>query len=202
MLVTVGALAACGGSNAGANGGSADSAAAGGSAATASGGESDPTRNVDGAAGLPAGYQGAPDRAGTALSGARYTAGGDGTWEVQTGPAHVTWAPRDSASGRFAVRARFEQLEAPQHAEAFGLFVGGRDLDAAGRRYTYFVVRGTGEYLVRVREGEQTRDVQGWTAAPAVPKQDAQGRATYDLVIRTDGDSTYFLVGNSPVHAV
>ena len=40
------------------------------------------------------------------------------------------------------------------------------------------------------------------TAAPAVAKQDGSGRASYDLAVRADPDSTRFLVGDTPVHAV
>jgi hypothetical protein len=188
---------ACGG---GSGDAAADSAAP--QAAADAGAAADPTRAVAGAAGVPAGYTGRTDAGGEDLAGARYDAGTDGRWEVRTGPAHVVWAARDSASGRYTARARFEQLEAPTHPEAFGLVVGGRDLDGAARRYTYFVVRGTGEYLVRVREGGDTRDVQGWTAHPALAKQDAGGKATYDLAVRADADSVRFLVGDTPVHAV
>jgi hypothetical protein len=112
------------------------------------------------------------------------------------------WAAGDTASGRYVARARFAQLQAPSHPEAFGLFVGGQDLEGPAQRYTYFVVRGTGEYLIRVREGAGTRDVRGWTAAPSIAKQDADGRASYDLAVRVDPDSTRFLVGDTPVHAV
>ena len=168
----------------------------------ASGAAPDPTRAAAGGTGLPAGRQARTD-AGTAdLTGVRYDVGGDGRWEVTTGPAHVVWAPGDTASGRYTARAAFEQLEAPAHPEAFGLIVGGGDLAGAAPRYTYFVVRGTGEYLVRVREGGSTRDVQPWTAAPALARQDGQGRARYDLAVRVDADSVRFLAGDRAVHAV
>ncbi|MGZ8378995.1 MAG: hypothetical protein ACXW0Z_17340 [Gemmatirosa sp.] len=193
-------LVACGGEGARTD----DSARAGDSTVTAatSAGDAEPTRAATGGTGVPTGYTARTDRAGDAIANVRYTARGDGVWEVQTGPAHVVWAPGDTASGRYVARARFAQLEAPSHPEAFGLFVGGQDLGGAGQRYTYFVVRGTGEYLIRVREGEGTRDVRGWTAAPPIAKQDGDGRATYDLAVRVDPDSTRFLVGETPVHAV
>jgi hypothetical protein len=63
-------------------------------------------------------------------------------------------------------------------------------------------VRGTGEYLVRVREGGTTRDVQRWTAAPSIARQAADGRATYDLAVDVGADSVRFLIGGQRVHAV
>jgi hypothetical protein len=192
-------LAACGGEGAR----TGDGARAGDSAAApAASADADPTRAASGGTGVPAGYTARTDRAGDAITNARYTTRDGGVWEVQTGPAHVVWAPGDTASGRYLARARFTQLEAPSHPEAFGVFVGGRDLEGEAQRYTYFVVRGTGEFLIRVRDGAGTRDVHGWAAAPAVAKQDASGRASYDLAVRVDPDSTRFLVGDTPVHAV
>jgi hypothetical protein len=162
----------------------------------------DPTATVAGATGVPAGYTGRTDRATDDIANAKYTATG-GTWEVQTGPAHIIHAAKDNASGNFTASARFEQLEAPAHAEAFGLFIGGQNLDQDTQRYTYFVVRGTGEYLVKTRQGADTKDVIGWTASPAIPKQDAStGKATYDLSARVAADSVRFLVNGTQVAAV
>lgn len=192
-------LAACGGE--GARTGDSAGVAGDSAAATATTTE-DPTRAAAGGAGVPAGYTARTDRESDAITDARYTPRDGGVWEVQTGPAHVVWAAGDTASGRYTARARLAQLEAPSHPEAFGVLVGGQDLAGPAQRYTYFVVRGTGEYLIRVREGAQTRDVRGWTAAAPVAKQDGSGRATYDLAVRVDADSTRFLVGDAPVHAV
>jgi hypothetical protein len=174
--------------------GAAPAAAADPDAATAGGG-------------IPAGYLGQidPPREGRApadLTQANYTAR-DGRWEVRTGPAHIVYAAGDSASGSYTVAATVEQLEAPTHPEAFGLVIGGSNLDqTASQAYTYFIVRHTGEYMIRVREGATTRDVQGWTASPNVPKSDGSGRATYNLAARVGPDSVRFLVGDQPVAAV
>ena len=160
----------------------------------------DPDVPVAGAAGLPAGYQGRTDGDRESLGEVRYTQSGRG-WEVQTGPAHIMYAPRDTAQGVFAATATFEQLEAPSHPEAYGIFVGGQHLEHPTRQYTYFLVRGTGEYMVRVREGERTRNVIGWTAHDAVPRADEQGRARYTLAVRVGRDSVRFLVNDTQVAA-
>src|SRR5690606_30180612 len=94
-----------------------------------------------------------------------------GRWEVTTGPAHIVYAAADTAAGNYTVTATVDQMEQPQHPEAFGLFIGGSNLDQlTGQTYTYFIVRHTGEYMVRVREGATTRTVAEWTASPDVPK--------------------------------
>ena len=161
----------------------------------------DPDRATAGQ-GVPSGFMGRTDRTTQNIADASYTARGGGRFEVKTGPAHILWAAEDTARGAFTVATTFEQLEAPTHPEAFGIFIGGRDLDGDDQTYTYLVVRGTGEYLIRVREGSGTRTVAPWTANEAIPKQDAGGRATYRLAIRAAADSVRFLVNGRQVTAV
>lgn len=160
----------------------------------------DPDVNVTGGA-IPAGYAARTDRPDADITGASYTPSGN-TWEVKTGPAHIVYAAKDSASGDYTVSTTITQLEKPTHPEAYGLFIGGRDLDQPGQAYTYFVVRGTGELLVKVREGDKTRDVVKWTANADVPKEDATGKATYALSASVKGDAVNFSVNGKQVASV
>ena len=151
--------------------------------------------------GLPAGYVGRTDREGAAIDGAKYVANG-GRWEVTTGPAHIVYAAKDSASGAYTASASFDQLQAPAHPEAYGIFIGGRNLDQPSQRYTYFLVRGTGEYLVKVRDGATTKNVAEWKASDAVPKADASGKGSYRLTAQVTADSVRFSVNDKPVATV
>jgi len=161
---------------------------------------SDPDRNVSGGS-IPSGYAARTDRSDAPITGASYTGAADG-WEVRTGPAHILYAAKDSAKGNYTASATIEQLEAPTHPEAYGLILGGRDLEGPGQTYTYFLVRGTGDLMVRVREGGQTRDVLKWTANPDVPKADASGKATYALSASVAGDAVRFSVNGKQVASV
>lgn len=155
-----------------------------------------------GGSGVPEGYVALTDKADADISGAKYTVGGGG-WEVQTGPAHIVYASGDSASGVYAVSTTIEQLEKPKHPEAYGVFFGGNHLDdRAAERYGYFIVRGTGEYLIKVREGDNTTTVVPWTASPNVPKEDASGKASYDIKVHFAPDTAHFLVNGKLVTAV
>ncbi len=160
----------------------------------------DPDKMVDGGS-IPAGYVGRTDRSTLPVSGAKYTPSGDG-WEVTTGPAHILYAAKDQASGNYTVSATFEQLEAPAHPEGFGIFIGGMHLDQPNIAYTYFVVRGTGELLIKLRDGVSTRDIVAWTANADVPKQDASGKATYTLSATVTNDAIKFLVNGKQVASV
>ena len=174
--------------------------ASGANAGANAGASSDPDRATAGG-GVPAGYVGRTDREGVDIAGAKYAANG-GRWDVTTGPAHIVYAAKDNASGTYTATASFDQLEAPRHPEAYGIIIGGRNLDQPSQQYTYFLVRGTGEYLVKVRDGAGTRNVVEWKAADAVPKADASGKASYKLTAHVAPDTVHFLVNDKLVAAV
>ncbi len=170
------------------------------SAAVATPADSDPDVNVSGGS-VPAGYTARTDRPDADITGASYTASG-GNWEVKTGPAHIVYSAGDTASGNYTVTATVEQLAKPTHPEAYGLIIGGRDLDQPTQRYTYFLVRGTGDLLVKVREGDQTRDVLKWSPSADVPKEDASGKATYAMSATVTDDAVRFSVNGKQVASV
>ena len=151
--------------------------------------------------GIPSGYTAVTDDADAKLTSIRYVSSG-GDWDVTTGPAHIVFAAGDTASGAYTASATFTQLEAPHHPEGYGIFVGGRNLGSPDRSYTYFLVRGNGMYLVKSREGTNTKDVVAWTANPGVPKADSAGKATYRLAVRVAADSVRFMVNDKQVGAV
>lgn len=154
-----------------------------------------------GGGGVPSGYTGHTDNPGAAITAARYTTSG-GRWEVTTGPAHIVYRAADSASGQYTVSASFEQLEAPRHPEAYGIIIGGQNLDQPTQRYTYFIARGTGEYAVKVRDGAEARDVIAFRAGEKMPKADASGQASYRLAAQVTADSVRFLVNDTAVGSV
>ena len=83
---------------------------------------------------------------------------------------------------------------------AYGLFVGGQDLDTAKQRYTYFVIRQDGKYLIRKRTGATTVNVAGdWTDHAAIQKPNAQGSQTNALAIGVGGDTVTFMVNGQTV---
>jgi hypothetical protein len=125
-------------------------------------------------AGVPAGYVGRTDRRRRPSADAKYVARGGGAWEVTTGPAHVLWAAGDTASGRYTARARFTQLEAPSHPEAFGIVVRARP---GGRGAALHLLRRARHRRVpgaRARGRRHPRRARVDRGA-GVPKQDGSG---------------------------
>lgn len=127
-------------------------------------------------------------------------------WHVKTGRAGagIYWQPEMTASGEYTVRSSYHLFNPASHAEAFGLFIGGAELDAEGQEYLYFLVRQTGEYLIKRRTGEETANVVGWTAHEAIPEAPAgePGPTAYELAIAVGEAEVDFLVNGTTVHTL
>lgn len=158
---------------------------------------------VEGGGVIPAGWTArADEKAGTA--NVKVVPMGKGI-HVTLGPAIILYRDKTGGSGPFHTLATFTQTKAPRHPEGYGLFYGGQALDGAGQKYTYFLVRGDGTYLVKRRDGEKTTEItKGWVASPAVHKADAKGVATNLLEIdhKRDPSKVVFLVNSEPVYSL
>jgi hypothetical protein len=119
---------------------------------------------------------------------------------VMGGPAGVFWRPDTSVAGDFTVKGTFVLNKPSSHTNYYGLVFGGRDLDAAGQRYVYFVVAQNGMFLIRQRNGENVTDVAARTMHAAVKQPDSTGRSSNDLEVRVSGGTVSFLVNGTVVH--
>ena len=101
----------------------------------------------------------------------------DGSVRVLTGPAGIAFRSADQIlSGDMRIEATFAQFGAPVgYREAYGIFIGGRDLESADQEYTYLLVRPTGDYLIKRRIGEVLETFVDWTAHEAVRGVEVEG---------------------------
>ena len=119
------------------------------------------------------------------------------------GPAIILYRSDTQGSGPFHTLATFTQTKPSEHAEGYGLFVGGQGLDGAAQKYLYFLIRQDGSYLIKRRDGEKTSDVsKGWVQHAAVKKPDAKGSATNLLEVdnKRDPSKLVFLVNGQEVY--
>ncbi|HKP14956.1 MAG TPA: hypothetical protein VJT85_02795 [Gemmatimonadaceae bacterium] len=164
-------------------------------------GTDDPTHKVAGGA-LPAGWMGRTDRPTDKLTDAKFVAMGSG-YHVTSGPAAIYWNPKTVTNGPFVASTTITQTKAPTHPEAYGIFFMGKDLDAPGQNYAYFIVRGDGKYLVNHRAGAEIHKIIPWTENAAVNKQDASGKVTNKLTVdASKADSVRLLVNDKQVAAL
>jgi hypothetical protein len=135
-------------------------------------------------------------------AGVTVTAGEVTTMEV--GPHAILW-PEGGAelAPPYSVRASLRKRAGRLH-EGYGLIFGGTGLEGpeAEQRYSYFLVRGDGSYLIKRRDGAQLPVVRDWTRHPDIAR-DANGEGRYnDLEVRVGADSVTFLVNGGAVATV
>ena len=146
---------------------------------------------------LPEGWSLRLDRANVPAQ-PKFVAMGDG-FHFTSGPAAIYYNPAESVNGDFRVTATFTQTKAPTHPEAYGLFVGGRNLDKDNLDYGYLIVRGDGKYAVKHRAGSEVHTIQDWTEHPKLNKQDEAGKATNTVAFEVSDGFVKALVNGEEV---
>ncbi|HEX9164668.1 MAG TPA: hypothetical protein VF862_02070 [Gemmatimonadales bacterium] len=151
---------------------------------------------------LPADWKVRPDRANADLSTLSFETMPPG-WHVTTGPSLILWNPSMTATGNFTVTSEvFFFREKSRDTEAYGILVGGKDLEGEGQAYTYFLLRNDGKFMVRHRAGAATHTIADWTAHDAVARHTAETKgatAKNVLSVQAKADSVHFLVNGQQV---
>ncbi len=146
---------------------------------------------------LPEGWQTRFDRANASAEDLYLVTMSPGM-HITTGPALIAWHPDSVATGDFRIESEIFLFDPEGRREAFGFFVGGVDLQGEGQRYSYFLLREGGEFLVKTRSGAETETVQDWTPHPAIASfaERARGDATARnlLVLEAVGDDLHLSV--------
>lgn len=150
---------------------------------------------------FPDGWQGRVDRANQNIGEVRFMTMGD-AFHIVTGPHVILWHPERTASGAYRASVTYTQMKAPERLEGFGLLVGGRDLDAAGQDYLYFLARHDGRFMVRHRAGDEVHTLAEWTESPAVRRATATERADNTLAIESLEGRVVFRINGTEVYAL
>lgn len=123
---------------------------------------------------------------------------------VETGPHVVLWRQGQApVQPPYTVRARMQKMHGRLH-EGYGIVIGGEALDGpeSGQRYSYFLVRGDGSYLIKRRAGAEAPVVLPWTTDPAIRRDSEEGGRPNELEVRVAADSVSFLVNGRQVARV
>ena len=155
---------------------------------------------VQGGGTLPAGWSARPDDTGD-LKNVKFVTMGPG-YHVTLGPATILYRKSDRANGPFHTLATFQQTKKLEHSEGYGLFMGGEALDGKGQKYTYFLVRGDGKFIIKRRNGPtDPATIVPWTENAAIVKADANGIAKNELSILLSGGKVSFMANGKEVYA-
>jgi hypothetical protein len=163
--------------------------------------DADPDVKAGSGKAFPAGWKARFDKANASASEVTFVTMGDGL-HVTAGPSGIYYNESHKATGNFEVTAAFTQMKPGAHPEAYGLFYGGKDLEAENPDYLYFIVRQDGKFMIRHRAGAELHTLIPWTESAAIKTPDASGKASNTLTARVTADSLSFLVNGTVVHAL
>jgi hypothetical protein len=157
-------------------------------------------REANAAGALPAGWSARTDHAGEEKD-VKFSAVQDG-YHVTLGPATILYRNADAQQGAFQVRATITQTRASAPPEGYGLFIGGQGLAGDAPHYTYFLIRGDGQYIIKRRDGASTQNItSSWARHPAILPADANGKATNTLEVQVTPAKIAFVVNAKEVYA-
>jgi hypothetical protein len=132
-----------------------------------------------------------------------------------TGPAAIYYRSADKVSGEYTVSATISQRKSMGH-EAYGLFIGGTNLQDSTQNYLYFVFKpcrssgdcsadrsALGEILISRRSSDaRPAALVPITHDAAVNVDDAtDGHATNKIAIKVTKDSVHFMLNDKQVRA-
>lgn len=129
----------------------------------------------------------------------------DAGWHLKSGPAGIYYRPADAqGGGNFTVSATISQARSSAH-EAYGIWVGGKDLQTAQQNYLYMVIHAQdGKYLINHRTSDaRPTSVVPYTPSEAVVKESpTDGSASNTVAIRVEGDMLHFLINGTEVQVL
>ena len=123
-------------------------------------------------------------------------------WHVTSGPAAIYWSPDMTATGTFRAEMEVFLFDPQGRREAFGIFLGGQDLETAEQRYVYFLIRDGGQFIIKARRGAESPTLQGWMAHEAITAYADRGdeeSVGNVLAVEAGADTVRFLVNGSEV---
>ncbi len=122
-------------------------------------------------------------------------------WHITTGPAAILYHPETEASGQYRLEAKIHLFDPGERREAFGLFFGGSNLEGDDIRYDYYLLRNSGEFLVKNRRGEATNVISDWSANDNIVTfgPDSEGSVANTLAVEVGGEDVGFFVNGHEV---
>jgi len=174
---------------------------AGTATGAAAGGDAD--RAVAGGGISVAGWQGKLDakaaQNGATVNDSRFAQNGANI-DVKTGSAGIFWNPANSASGNYEVKSTFtEHRQNASHPHAYGVFIGGSDLETDNQAYAYCIAYGDGSYAVKYFNGNNVTNVVDRAQSATVHKADANGQATNEVGWRVKGGNAACVINGTEV---
>ncbi|MCY4000882.1 MAG: hypothetical protein OXF84_08780 [Bacteroidetes bacterium] len=122
-------------------------------------------------------------------------------WHITTGPAAIFYHPDLMAEGNYVLESILHLFDPGSRREAFGIFMGGHDLEGDEIMYDYFLLRNSGEFLIKRRTGSETSLIQDWTASDSIVTFGPETESSVKNHLRVDvlSDTVTFSVNGTEV---
>jgi len=122
-------------------------------------------------------------------------------WHITTGPRAIFYHPGNTAAGDYRIDSTLHLFDPEDRNEAFGVFLGGVDLGNERIAYDYFLIRNSGEFLIKRREGTGTATLVDWTADDGIATfgSDSEGAVENSLAIEVGTETVSFLINGVEV---
>jgi hypothetical protein len=116
-------------------------------------------------------------------------------WHITTGPAGIYYHSDNKTEGDFTLDSKIYLFDTKgRNREAFGLFIGGQNLKSDDQSYVYFLLRNTGEFLIKKRTGSETSTIQGWAKAESMNMftDETESSAENNFQVKVSGNTISF----------
>ena len=125
-------------------------------------------------------------------------------WHITTGPAAIFYHPDLVADANYTLESTIHLFDPGNRREAYGLFMGGQNLEGDEVMYDYFLLRNSGEFLIKRRMGSETSLLQDWTASEAVNTFGPETESSVENHLRVDvhEETVIFSVNGTEVASV
>ena len=122
-------------------------------------------------------------------------------WHITTGPAAIFYHPYSIADDLFILETTIHLFDPGERREAYGLFFAGQSLDTEDITYDYFLLRNSGEFLIKRRVGAETEIINNWTAHDAIATYgpDSEGSVENRLGVVSGPNAVIFRVNGEEV---
>ena len=109
-----------------------------------------------------------------------------------TGPAAIYYNTKNAEYGLYKIEAEFIQVKPSKHPEGYGLFFAGSNLQKDNQYYFYFLIRQDGKYLIKERNGKDTKEIVNWTSDENINSHNKKGQTINKLTITVNSRVVIF----------
>ncbi|MBT3449573.1 MAG: hypothetical protein HOC28_05405 [Bacteroidetes Order II. Incertae sedis bacterium] len=119
-------------------------------------------------------------------------------------PRGIFWHPGSRGEGDYFISSNMFLFDPGTRNEGYGLFLGGSNLADENQEYLYFLLRRSGQFLIKLRNGAETSEVVGWTAHEAITAwtDESEGMIENLFGVQTEGDTISFSINGQTVHSM